>query len=399
MICTDVIIRGMVNTIVLGGHVMLFQDFARWVLLAFGLLVVAALAVLAGKFGWLGQGFEDQLEGVLSAAVAFYNLHKEAIDLALWLIGVGGSVATAALTVHRSWYYAEINLPRRLLALGQGRILAHKNARPVLLASVSDIVAPNHFLAPIIYNRHLSAVLSAGGFRRSHFEARALARSIDVLKQNIVVVRARQEELEAQAITSHLIQGAKLSAEAASCADGGPDRRRMNEDALQQFVAALDVKADDVDALEFAAKQSLVMGDEAPALGYLQRMASAARAQKLPLRSARALRLQAEVLEKRTHPDYWNEARGILITVIDEVLAEIKRSSDEKTLELAKAYRVRGEVQIKREKFSAARTALEKALKLFSELGEAGREGAESTEAAFKRLNDAEKDREGTGAE
>jgi hypothetical protein len=150
--------------------------------------------------------------------------------------------------------------------------------------------------------------------------------------------------------------------------------------------------------LKLAAKQSALLGEEKQAIGHLEAMAAAAK--DAPLRRARALRLHAEILEKGTTAASWDEARGLLIVAIDEALDEIKEASPEKTLELAKAYRVRGEVQTKREKFTAARAALNQALFLFKRAGgPAGSEGVTSTKDALKRLDEAQKDREAPGAE
>ena len=284
-----------------------------------------------------------------------------------------------------------------MLALVKGRIAEHLNIRPALLAAVNDPVAPSSFVTPIVYAGYFDWLLKAAGFRNGRVAARTLAGSVDRLKEDIAVVRARQEELEAHTVTAYLLRGAQLAGQAGLLPESNPARRDQNEKALQEFLAALKVKGDDVDALELAGKQSLVLGDDEPALRYFQRMGAAAKTNEFHLQHARALRLQAEILEKRSRPSDWDDARGILITAIEEVLAEIKRSSPDKTLELAKAYRVRGEVQMKREKFTASRTALDEALPLFEKLGPQGKDGVKSTKAAIERLDAAEKDREAPG--
>jgi hypothetical protein len=131
-----------------------------------------------------------------------------------------------------------------------------------------------------------------------------------------------------------------------------------------------------------------------------------------PLRRARALRSQAEIWEKDSTDASLNTARGLLIAAIEEVLLPHNRSSPERTLELAKAYRVRGEIQLKREKFTASEDALLEAKARFEKLlrgarngrdgtlrlfGQVAAEGLASTEDALTRLGQAKKDKEAPG--
>ena len=89
----------------------MFKDFARWALLAFGLFALVVLAVLAGQVGWLGPNAKKGLGTFFTLIREFYSENKDDIDWAAWLLGIGASALTAALAVHRSWYYAEFNLP------------------------------------------------------------------------------------------------------------------------------------------------------------------------------------------------------------------------------------------------------------------------------------------------
>src|SRR6185503_12569885 len=175
--------------------------------------------------------------------------------------------------------------------------------------------------------------------------ARLLAASLEDLKDDLGVVEIRRKQLETQTVTAYLLRGAGKSGEAALEAPHSDAWREKNGAALEEFLQALDVKRDDVDALELAAKQYLILGEHPHALDCFERMASAAKNE--PLRRARALRSQAEIREKESTDASLNVARGLLIAAIDEVLLPYNQSSPDRTLELAKAYRVRGEVQLK----------------------------------------------------
>jgi tetratricopeptide (TPR) repeat protein len=237
-----------------------------------------------------------------------------------------------------------------------------------------------------------------------------LASSLDDLKDDLEVVEARRRQVETQTVTAYLLQGVETAGDAALEASHSDAWRQKNDEALKEFLKALEVDGDDVDALELAAKQYMLLAEHQHALGCLERMGSTTKDD--PLRRARALRLQAEILEKENEATPLDKARGLLITAIDEVLLPFKQSSPERTLELAKAYRVRGEVQLKREKFTASGDALLEARACFARLhrgarhgrkgrlglfGPAAEEGLKSTEDALKRLAQAKKDKEAPG--
>jgi tetratricopeptide (TPR) repeat protein len=378
---------------------MLFRDFARWVLLAFGLFAFAVVVILVVHVGWFGPGPREGLHTFWASLDAFYREHRTAVDWAVFVIGIGGSVVTAILTVHRSWYYAEFNLPNRIRERIERAISTHLNVRPALLATVNDPIAPSSFVTPVVHSGYFDWAMKASGLGRARALARSLVGSLDTLKNEIEVVAARKRELETQAVTAYLLRGAYLAGQAALERANSSERREKNQQALQEFVLALKLKADDLDALELAAKQSILLGEERHAVGHLEAMAEAAR--DAPLRRARALRLHAEILEKRSTAGSLDEGRGLLAIAIDEVLDGIKEVSPERTLELAKAYRVRGEIQMKREKFTAARTALNQARTLFQHFVDQPPrlEGLASTDDALRRLDEAQKDREAPGSE
>jgi len=230
--------------------------------------------------------------------------------------------------------------------------------------------------------------------------AEKLAISVGLLKDEIAIVHARKEELATRLVTACLLRGAHIAGQAAAETEANSAKRRqLNDNALQEFLAALQINESDLDALELAAKQHRVLGDNEPALTLLHRMARSAGAKAEYLRQARALRLQAEMLERSSDEHDWNRARAALKSAIDEVLPKLQRDSTERSLELAKACRLLGEVQMTREKFYAARTTLTRAHALFNQMGPSGFDGLASTQDALKRLDIAQKDKEGSSAE
>lgn len=379
---------------------MLFVDFARWVLLAFGLLVALVLVILVMQIGWLGEGPQTSISELIGKLQAAYAQHKKRIDAAGWLLGIAGSAATAALTVHRSWYYAERNLPQRLIDRLRRDIGDHLNARPALIAAINDPIPPARLFAPVVYRGYFDWLLKSSGAGPLQRSADKLATSVDLLKDEIAIVDGHKEKLATRLVTARLLRGAHIAGRAAAETEpNSAERRQLNDHALQEFLAALEVDESDLDALELAAKQHRMVGDIEPALTLLHRMARTAGAKDDFLRQARALRLQAEMLEKSSDEQDWDRARAALKSAIDEVLPKLQRDGIEKSLELAKACRLLGEVQMTREKFYASRTALNRAHTLFTQMVPKGIDGLASTEDALRRLDIAQKDKEGSSVE
>ena len=388
----------------------ILRDLGRWVLLAFGLFVIVVLLILAIHVGAIGPMAQDVLRDFWKTLDDFYEQHKAAIEKAAWTIGIVGSFVTAVLTIHRSWYYAELNFPRRLKEWMERAISRHLEVRSQLLMAMNDPVAPASFVVPIAHPGYFDWVMRRAGLGPPRARARFLAASLEDLKDDLGVVESRKRQLETQTVTAYLLRGTEISGEAALEVAHSDPWRTKNDAALKEFLQALDVRRDDVDALELAAKQYLILGEHPHALDCFEKMASAAKNE--PLRSARALRAQAEIREKDSTDASLNVARGLLIAAIDEVLLPYSHASPERTLELAKAYRVRGEVQLKREKFTASEDALLEAKVRFERLvrgarnGSGGKlrlfasvaaEGLASTEDALKRLAQAKKDKEAPG--
>jgi hypothetical protein len=201
-------------------------------------------------FGWFGPGLRGSLHSFGTELSNFHRDHKGAIEWVVWIIGIGGSVATAVLTVHRSWYYAELNLPSRIRERIERTIRAHLNVRPALMATVNDPVAPSSFVTPIVHIGYFNWVMKSLGLGRARAMARTLANSLDDLKTDIGIVTAKKRELETQAITAHLLRGARLAGQAALEEPNSPERRSKSNDALQEFLAALQLDGNDLDALE-----------------------------------------------------------------------------------------------------------------------------------------------------
>lgn len=372
---------------------MLFRSFASFLLLASGAFALLVILVLAISVGAFGPDAQEALFSFWSPIQAYYTKHKKEMDTAVgWLGGILSAV-TGTFAIYKSWYYAEFSLPRRLNDLIRRRNALLFSARPILLASVNDSVAERRRMTAVVYFYAIHRLLRDLGLGRPRYVVSDLVDTIDTNTRELGVVRARQAEIELEIVTGHLLKGCALASQATMERQDSSERRMKNEQALEEFKVALGMLADDIDALMFAARQSEVLGDEGSAINYLESMETAAALKEKPIRRAEAFRLKAEILAKRA----WDDARRTATAGI-EILDEMIETSHAKTLELVKTLIVIGEIQTKRERFTAARRALDRATGLLPQLELRVRgELQKILDDLYPVLDAAEKDREEPG--
>jgi len=286
----------------------------------------------------------------------------------------------------KGFYYAEINLPRRLEELAVKAREAHLHERSALLAHVRVQFDTRDFLSPTILANPFAQLLRLFGFETLRTRARDYASSVEQRKGEIEALAARKDDIENRLVTGYLLRGVYHAARAAEVPSGSLEWRAHSQRALAEYEAALELRPADLDALEGAVRQCQLLHDETKELNYLERIV--ANAGNNLLMHARALRLIARIWNRRNHPQDWNEARAQLVTAW-RLLDHRAVDGSPEAAELAETLLLYGEVQTKREKFSAARTALNRAHSLFLRLGsEAGAAGVTSAVTALQRLDD-----------
>ena len=363
---------------------MLFSSFAHRLLLAFGLFVFATLAVLAAKFGWLGEPAHTLLDAIWIPLQRFYEERKDIINAAFRWIGFLGTVLGAAFAVHKGWHYAEISLPARLEDLNsrwRDRIVRSRIGIIPALSEIATIQAPPiEVPSPGLFGRlilpfydPMQRALAKGEKERSKYEL------------DLGVLIGSKERCQAEVATAYLVWGSTL----ARCL---PDRSR---DALAAFKKALELNDKDLDALELTAKQEFALGFDQPALDYLDAMGTVASELNDQPRHARALRFQAEILHGSEKSADWDRAREKLVAVVASLRRTDGLEPHKRNCELALAHEILADVQITREKFTAARTELNQAVVLFHRIPPpCGPEGLERLRDLSKRLDQAAKDKD-----
>jgi tetratricopeptide (TPR) repeat protein len=286
--------------------------FAFWAL--FGILVLVALSLLLIDMrfvDWvatsvIGATTDIRSRTGVSHLSEVVKAHKDEIDLAIKVVGLAFTIIIGTLTFLAGWYYAAFNLPLRLVEYLTHLRTAHLHNRAVALSPYFSRNLRGD--ATPVSRGYLSRALSI--FAPNFFRVRAIYRSLEnaeAIDADVGVLNESLRETKSRRITIHLVNGLKLAASARSMEPGSLQLER-NEAAMEEFRKALELEPRDLEALEAAAKQCKVLNLNAEALGYLETMVEAA-ANEAPIRHARALRYQAELLEERSTRTALNAAR------------------------------------------------------------------------------------------
>ncbi|MFM9848579.1 MAG: hypothetical protein ACKVP3_15625 [Hyphomicrobiaceae bacterium] len=294
-------------------------------------LVSALLAVDIGLIDWL---FGTQIQPALRKASDFlhtsYRVNSASIELALKVIGFVATLVLGALGLLKAVHYAHANLPDRLQQYLDEVAIDHASDRVALLAPYASRNL-NGDRANAASPRPVKAIWP---FARDPVEQRSaliLARS-PKLDSSIPVLRKQVSLSVRERITIHLVKCGQLDAAADKHPRGTYYWRQNREAALQEMDAALKLDAADVDALECAAKQARALAlpkvDE-----FIDRLATAAQDQELPIRYARALRFKAGRYMEYGKRNERAQARRLL----EEARATLERVDvhEDRALELA----------------------------------------------------------------
>jgi hypothetical protein len=202
-------------------------------------------------------------------------------------------------------------------------------------------------------------------------------------KAELRVLSISKSRCRSEAVTSQLALG--------TCrARIAPDKGQAILDA---YKTALSFNRTDMDALELAAKQAYALKLLPQARQYLDDLVDAASGRN-PIRRARALRFHAEILHGGQRVDR-EFAREKLVAAIAALNNADAREPSIRDYELGMANELLAAVQITRERFSAARTALNSAKLHFRNSSTAlGNDGSARLLGLEERLTKAEKDKD-----
>jgi hypothetical protein len=348
---------------------MLFRAFVRallWTLLGVVLVAVSAyLAIDLGLADWVfGHGPEAWLNGKKDLLQETLNVKGESIDRSLKIAGFAFTLIFGALGLLNLFYHAEDNLPDRMVALNERIKKMHLEDRVVLLAPYrsrnlkgDQTPAPSRGIL-----RRVLGFFTADPYKRS---LKRLANGAETLDEDISVLSTNLEKCKTQRITTHLLEGSKLAVEAKLLEPGSTAQQEKDQAALAEFEKALKLDENDLDALEYAAKQAKLLNSRTTMLRYLLTMERAAQ-DKRPALRARAARYQAEYIEEHSPKKAaLKEARKQL----EDALADLDvREDKEKPLELALLNEQLGSFHLNRGTLTLVKPYLDAAEELYQNL-------------------------------
>jgi hypothetical protein len=178
-------------------------------------------------------------------------------------------VVTSSLAILKGFYYAEMNLPRRLQELLDDSRNRHLHDRPQLLGYVQGQFDKKDFLVPTILANPLAQVLQIFGWQSIRTRARDVATSVDRLSDEFKNVATWKADTENRKVTAHLLRGTFPGAQANENQLDSFERKKLLELSLHEFEEAIALRASDLDALEGAVQQAGALGDLPKQLGVL----------------------------------------------------------------------------------------------------------------------------------
>ena len=288
------------------GCVMVTSSFVNRVVWCLIVLVGAAPLLLVIEVGGFGTTAQSYFRSLWHPLYAVYQAHKSSFDLLILVIGTTVPAVSGGLAILKGFYYAEMNLPKRLQELVDRVREQHLHERPKLLSYVSGPFDTRDFLVPTILSNPLAQMLRLFGWVSLRNQVRDFASAVDQFQDEIKVLATKKEDVENKKVTAHLLRGAYFAAKAKEFDQISLDYRGHIEKSLAEYEAVVAMRGADLDALEGAAVQAGAIGDVTKQRSYLDSAISVADLQKQLLRHARALRKSAVIIERGGTPNDWN---------------------------------------------------------------------------------------------
>jgi hypothetical protein len=273
---------------------------AHWLFLAVGIVLLLTAGVVALPLlvahGLLSGEWQHRIHDALEFVRQLGPTDAQ-IKFVLWLGGIAGSIAGAAITLLVSWHFAEMNLPQRLEDLAKSNSREHLRVQPKLIAVAQRGVGsiPND-----IETSRVTLLRKWMSRWNEKEQVRILAASSKQLAKEASALAAATHEVQQRQITSHLIRGYQYASE-------GED-----EKAFEEFELATTIRRDNVLSRDIAAGWARRLNKQRREMEILEELQNVAREARLDLEHARALRRQAELLDKRKDQTGWKEARDRL---------------------------------------------------------------------------------------
>jgi hypothetical protein len=341
---------------------------ARWAhraLVGFCVLLVLGVLIFSAHAGWLGPELQAICVRLFEPLTSKLQ-HAESMERVARVLGAVGTLLTAAVGVYKGIYYADRNLPERLMNLfRQTDERLSRDRAPLLQATTGSRMSAS-VQSALFYEAPLNAALHQLSFPKVDAADKDLKRALAQIEKKIEVALDHHRVLVSQKVTAHILRGSIASNRAEEKARQGKladDDRQLAE---SEFSAALALHPDDLDGLELRGRQRELRGNFAGAHDDFEALIAAALASNKALRAARGQRYLGELKERRaTAKAHWDQSRASFvggIAILDRQSILLEADSLEKAL----LHLGCGRVQIKLGRIRAARTNLQTAI---NELG------------------------------
>jgi tetratricopeptide (TPR) repeat protein len=288
------------------------------------------------------------------------------------LFGFVCTLLSGAWAINKTLYYADKNLHHRLSDYLNRENYRLLRLHPIRLEQINGQYGASTSGHRIALINPLSRVLKSYGLPAPSYAIELLNKEIHILSDQAKIAEQQLANFRAATVCALVLRGASFAAQATAVWSNSDkamtDRRRLNEQALEQFLAALAIDSANLDALELSAKQYACLGDNVQTVRQYEAMTVAAIERSNRIRHGRALRLLAEHYEQigtvtrlRTH------AKPLLDEAV-EVLVGTSGASDDAALEKAQVFETFGRIREKLGRHQVARQSYEEAVREYTKI-------------------------------
>ncbi len=239
-------------------------------LISFGLILGFLLG--AGFLGALGQSIQAQMQIMWALTAEWISRNADTLEKIGKLLGGAATLVGVAYSMVKGIYFAQKRLPLRLIELlraNDSSLLSKRTTAQGLIDGVrGDLESGRVSLHVGPLNRALGELKLGKTDAAYH----SLDEALNGICAERSVANAKLSSLNLQAATAFVLRGAIHVAKAGQAQQDVQQARRQLGRAVQEFSQALDVRPQDVDALELRADARLRLGMRLEAVEDLKRL-------------------------------------------------------------------------------------------------------------------------------
>jgi tetratricopeptide (TPR) repeat protein len=341
----------------------LLAEMSIFLLLIFGLTV-------AWTFWGPGRVIGTELLSFLTGRVREGSIwYHDSLDGIAKLLAPLITLATGSYAFYKWYAYSESQLQFRLSNFLKREDERLSGARPALRSTIERPGSSTSFQSPVFLSPALERAVTELGWG-SYFRPPQLSyaeyqldKSILQLEKQLEIWKTRQIYFSEQLSTAHLLKGAMLAGRASAAQLAGRNDRAELAAASNHFDAALHLRNDDLDALEYASHIRVQLGQFPEAQIKLDSLLAATADQAKSLPRARGLRYQSHILMNVAQPQ-----RKRAKKLLKEPLVVLPNLHGEEWIEEAEIHECLGRAQLALRATNKAKAEFEIAKAIFEQI-------------------------------